>query len=336
MLVSVKAFWKNENRKTLGVSFLKSIFSFALRASVHVRMCVHVLFFVLFFLGILFLSSCDGTDAGGILGGETTGDPYTPTEVLLSPTGAAGEWSIDTSTVSAGYVGASAVSGSRLKFQVAYGEMSYNYDLPSDGLPIVCPINMGNGVYSFSIWENTSDNRYVQLGSTETIDVALESEFVPFLRPSYFCPYSESSACVQKAFELSAEAENEGDVLKNIYNYVTDNVDYDDAKAATVEEGYIPNPDSTFQSNTGICFDYASLAAAMLRSQGIPCKIMTGYVSPDNIYHAWNMVYINGSWSTITFVVESNTWTRIDTTFAAGGATNFVGDGTNYTDRYTY
>lgn len=314
------------------MNFLRSISTKRWRAFTHALVLATALF------GLLLLNSCGGSGGGGggILDGDTDGPAYTPPGVVLSPTGAGGDFSIDTSTAPQGYVGASATSGSRLKFQVTYGDMSYNYDLPQDGSPIVCPINMGNGTYTFTIWENTGDNRYVQLGDAVTTDVALESEFAPFLRPSYFCNYTDGSACVQKAAELAASAENQGDLLRNIYNYVVDNVTYDDSKAATVEDGYVPNPDSTLQSNTGICFDYASLTAAMLRSQGIPCKIMTGYVSPDNIYHAWNMVYIDGTWSTITFTVDANSWTRIDTTFAAGGASGFVGDGTNYTDRYTY
>lgn len=58
----------------------------------------------------------------------------------------------------------------------------------------------------------------------------------------------------------------------------------------------MPNPDETLASRSGICFDYASLAAAMLRSLGIPCQVITGYVGPESLYHAWNMVYIDGSW----------------------------------------
>ena len=74
----------------------------------------------------------------------------------------------------------------------------------------------------------------------------------------------------------------------------------------------------------------------MLRSQGIPCKIVTGYVSPDGVYHAWNMVWIDGSWKTVSFTVNPRDWTRVDLTFAANGAGNTVGDGNNYTDRYVY
>lgn len=100
--------------------------------------------------------------------------------------------------------------------------------------------------------------------------------------------------------------------------------------------GYVPDPDATLSSQTGICFDYASLGAAMLRSQGIPTKIVTGYVSPSNIYHAWIMVYIDGTWKSAQFSVEKDAWSRVDLTFAAGGSSTNVGDGKSYTDRFTY
>ena len=74
----------------------------------------------------------------------------------------------------------------------------------------------------------------------------------------------------------------------------------------------------------------------MLRSQGIPTQIVTGYVEPGNVYHAWTMVYINGTWKTVQFDVKSKTWSRVDTTFASTGGSSFVGDGTSYADRYIY
>lgn len=244
---------------------------------------------------------------------------------------------IDTSAVTDGYVGASAQSDSRLKFQVSKGEMSYNYDLPGDGTPIVVPVNMGDGPYTFRVMQNTSGNNYVELFAT-TADVALSSEQAPFLVPNMFVDYNESSAVVSKARELAQGAANQGDVVRNIYQWVVDNISYDHDKAAELASvtGYVPDPDATLSAGTGICFDYAALGAAMLRSLGIPCQVVTGYVSPDDVYHAWNMVYIDGEWVSVEISIEPNRWTRVDLTFAASGAAATIGDGTSYTDRYTY
>ncbi|MEQ3364252.1 transglutaminase-like domain-containing protein [Raoultibacter massiliensis] len=294
------------------------------------------------------LTACGSEDAAtpgsaSNADGTTNGPAYeipTMATAAFDASAATGENGavIDTSSLAQGYVAASAESESRLKFQVIQGDMSYNYDLDGDGAPLVCPLNMGDGSYTFRVMQNTSGNNYVELYSTAA-DVTLDSEFEPFLRPNVFCSYTDQSACVAKAKELAAGATNEGDVMRAVYEWIVDNIAYDTEKAIALADatGYVPDPDSTIAQGKGICFDYASLAAAMLRSLGIPCKIITGYVSPDGIYHAWNLVYLNGSWVSAEVIVESNTWTRIDLTFAAaGGASGYVGDGTTYTDRYTY
>lgn len=288
-----------------------------------------------------FLSGCGG---GGSQGESSTSGPAFEapatsaraqfSKAVVSGRGAA----IDTSSVADGYVAAEATSSSRLKFQVTKGDVSYNYDMPNNGTPVICPINMGNGLYTFRVMQNTSGSNYVEILSTD-LQVNVTTEFEPFIRPNVFCAYTDQSAVAAQARELAQDAENEGDVARSIYTWMKENITYDKDKAKKLSSssGYIPNPDETLSSKTGICFDYASLAAAMFRSLGIPCKIITGYVAPDDIYHAWNMIYIDGKWESVEITVDPDTWTRIDTTFAATGAdSEFIGDGSNYTDRYVY
>jgi len=313
-----------------------------LRISEHVRAAV----LGCFLLALCLLVSCG--DGGGSSGGgnpnepDTEGPAFSRPELLISSYDAEKASTndmafIDTSSVAEGYVAASATADSRLKLmvEIAGSTEFYSYDMPQDGTPIVAPLNMGNGEYTFAVMQQSRGDSYAEVYAVSA-EVELEDEFEPYIRPSFFCDYTANSQVVQKANELTADAGNEGDALKSIYSWIVENVTYDEAKAVSIQPGYVPVPDETLQSQTGICFDYASLAAAMLRSQGIPCKIITGLVSSDNIYHAWNMVYINGSWVTVEISVNPNTWTRIDTTFAAGGATEFVGDGSAYTEQLTY
>lgn len=278
--------------------------------------------------------------------GTTSGPSFErPSPIVLSPLSDAAlngtvEAGIDVSSVSKGYVGATGISDKRLKFRVSKDERDYTYDLPNDGTPIVCPLSLGDGTYTFTIFQNTHDDSYVTLDPTPiTLDVVMDSEFEPFIRPSVYCEYGESSACVQKANELAQGAENQGDVLRAVYSWISENIAYDKEKARELADakGYVPDPDKTMQSGKAICFDYASLAAAMLRSQGIPTKIVTGYVSPDNIYHAWNMVYLDGTWVSARVSVSADAWSRIDITLVSlEGETQYVGDGTTYTDLLTY
>ena len=251
-------------------------------------------------------------------------------------TGASGAL-IDTSQAAQGYVGASATSSARLKFQVACGDDTYNYDLAADGTAQFFPLNMGDGTYTLSVLQNTNGNRYATVYTTK-VQVKLASETAPYLHANVYCSFTKKSVCARKAAELTAGAANAGDALQAIYNYVVTNVTYDDAKAADLAggTGYVPDPDSTLASGTGICFDYASLCAAMLRSVGIPCKIVTGYVGGQDIYHAWNMVYIDGTWQAVHVNVAQNTWTVIDPTLASAGASSTVGDGSSYEDHHVY
>lgn len=248
-----------------------------------------------------------------------------------------GSVGIDLSAVGQGYVAVAAVAENRLKFQVVKDESVYNYDIASDGTPSVFPLQCGDGSYRFRVMENVVDSKYAELYST-TRDVTLDDEFQPFLRPNDYIKYSQDSLCVRKAAELAAGAEDELALIGAVYAFVCQTVRYDTAKAASVRSGYMPDPDETMQTGMGICFDYASLAGAMLRSQGIPTKEIFGYVAPDGLYHAWNMFYTEQTgWVTVSFEVSGRQWQRLDLTFAAGGAdASFIGDGSNYSDLYVY
>ena len=244
---------------------------------------------------------------------------------------------IDMSAVSEGYVALSAVSDKRLKFQVLKDDQTYTYNLSSEGVPSIFPLQCGDGRYTFRALENIGESRYAVLYITEC-DVKLIDEFQPYLRPNDYVGYSAQSECVRRASRLAAESSDALEFIASVYKLICGTVTYDTDKAAGLKSMYLPDVDETLLTGRGICFDYASLAAAMLRSQGIPTKLIFGYVSPDDLYHAWNMFYTEQSgWITVSFEVGSDSWNRIDLTFSAGGAPDeFVGDGSHYTEVYSY
>lgn len=244
---------------------------------------------------------------------------------------------VDISSANEGYIAVAGFSDSRLKVQIVKGDETYTYDMVSDGTPSVFPLQCGDGDYTVRVMENIVDSKYAELYTT-SCSVTLTDEFQPFIRPNDYVSYSQSSQCVKKAAEISGGAEGPVDVVAAVYDYICASVTYDNEKAATVTSGYLPDPDETLKTGQGICFDYASLAAAMLRSQGVPTKLIFGYVSPDGLYHAWNMFYTDETgWVTAEFEVSADSWNRIDLTFSANGAGNdFIGDGSNYSDLYCY
>ena len=213
---------------------------------------------------------------------------------------------IDMSAVSDGYVGVSAVSDSRLKFQVMKEDSTYTYDLSPEGTPSIIPLQSGDGSYRFRVMENVGESKYVEKYAA-SCTVALTDEYQPYLRPNDYVRFSVDSECVRAAAELAKGARSALDVVSSVFDYVCGTVSYDREKAAAVKSMYLPDPDETLRLGSGICFDYASLVAAMLRSQGIPAKVIFGYVSPNGLYHAWNMFYTEQTgWVTVSYEVKED------------------------------
>jgi transglutaminase-like putative cysteine protease len=110
--------------------------------------------------------------------------------------------------------------------------------------------------------------------------------------------------------------------VERIFNFVTENIEYDFELAETVRSGYIPDVDLILERGKGICFDYAALMTAMLRSQGIPTKLVIGYVG--ELRHAWISVHTEeAGWINNIIRFEGN-WRILDPTFAA--SSNQIGD----------
>ena len=301
---------------------------------------------LLFVLCILVLTGCGGSsgggepapaDNGGDSGVHYEAPKFKNAKFHKDKASGSGGTLVDTSSASKGYIGVSVNSNAKMKVQVIKGDDTYTYDVSSDGDPSILPLQLGNGTYSVKVMKNISGNKY-SLEYSTSVDAKLKNEFQPFLRPSDYVDYGKKSACVQKAKEIAEKCETQMDVVSGIFEFICKNVKYDKEKASTVESGYLPDPDETMNTGKGICFDYASLAAAMLRSQGIPTKVIFGYVSPDGLYHAWNMFYTEETgWVTVDYEVDEKTWNRLDLTFSSNGTDeDFIGDGSNYSDVYFY
>ncbi|MEG1997770.1 MAG: transglutaminase-like domain-containing protein, partial [Clostridiales bacterium] len=125
-----------------------------------------------------------------------------------------------------------------------------------------------------------------------------------------------------------------------IYKYVIKNYTYNTKLAATVTSGYLPNLDAFFDKKSGICFDYAALMTAMLRSQNIPTKLVVGYTG--KAYHAWISVYTEaGGWLDNVIFFNGAEWKLMDPTFASSSKSSesimkYIGNGENYSAKYLY
>lgn len=240
---------------------------------------------------------------------------------------------IDTSHSDCGYIMAAYTgSVSKIKLRITGpDEVVYTYDLHKDGYETF-PLSSGNGSYEITIYENISGTSY----STclfKKIAVTIEDEFMPFLYPNQYVNFTIDSKTVMKGMDLAFAAENDLEVVTNVYNYMISEITYDYDKASDPPTGYTTDVDEILESGTGICLDYAAVMASMLRSQRIPTRLEVGYA--QDAYHAWISIYTEETgWLNGIIEFNGSTWTLVDPTFGANTddktLKKFIGNGSNY------
>jgi transglutaminase-like putative cysteine protease len=248
---------------------------------------------------------------------------------------------VDVSNADEGYIMAKFSSGSKkIKIRInKSGSKTYTFDLANNGKYETFPLTSGDGKYKIEVFEQVSGNQYSTALSC-SVNVKLRNSMLPFLYPNQFVSFTKDSNVVKQSNTLAKGATSSLDMVSKVYSYVISNITYDNDKAAKVSAGklagYTPNVDSILKSGKGICFDFAAVMAAMLRAQGIPTRMEVGYVS-GGVYHAWLSTYIKDvGWVNGVIQFNGKNWTLMDPTFASGGNTKYVGNGSNYSISYMY
>jgi len=224
----------------------------------------------------------------------------------------------------------------KVQVRLEGGETPYNYDLPADGTPIALPLTQGEGSYTVTVLEHIEADRYRPV-LTQPVELALADPLAPFRHPSRMVDYGADMEALAAA--CMGEAETTPDRIEAILHYVAEHITYDTEKADTVESGYIPDPHAVLEAGTGICYDYASALTALLRSQGIPCKLQVGWAG--ELYHAWVEVWSEEAGTAANGLQINEGWTRLDPTLLSDlGFTptvlTYMADDTHYRVRYTY
>jgi transglutaminase/protease-like cytokinesis protein 3 len=232
--------------------------------------------------------------------------PKNAVAVSQAPAAVADGKAIDTSMVNSGLIGVRYLnqSGKKMKLMVEKDGTRYTYNLKGDNSLETFPLQSGNGNYKVSIMENTEGNRYRYL-LTESVSVKADNANAAYLNSIQMINWNRDMAAIKKAAEITSGVSQEEEKVKVIYNYIVSNIRYDTSKLNNLPSTYLPVIDETLQSKLGICYDFASLNAAMLRSAGIPTKLVMGYAEGVNGYHAWNEVYMGGKWVTIDISYDS-------------------------------
>lgn len=250
--------------------------------------------------------------------------------------------SVDASHTSDGYVMLRYTgSNEKVKLQVTLPDgTEYTYPVTDSDTDSVYLLPGGSGSYKITLLESVSvENNLYAISFTQDLDVTIRDDFSPFLYPNFYVNFTQDSACVAKGEVLAEGCSSDLDVVTNIYNFVIKHITYDQEKADAVPYGYVPVPDDTLATGKGICFDYASLMSAMLRSQRIPTKLDVGY--SGEVYHAWISCYVDEvGWVDGIIKFDGRHWSLMDPTLAASNSAanvkKYVGDGSNYTTKYTY
>ena len=250
---------------------------------------------------------------------------------------------IDYSHAADGYVMVrfTAATSKKLKAMViGPSSEKYTYNLTA-GQWVTLPLSQGNGSYKVGVYENVTGTKYAEAAAA-SISVTLTDEFAPFLRPNQYVDYAPAEKTIAKARELAGSETDALKLVEKVYGYVVSNMSYDKQLAAKVSgaSGYLPVLDSVLDAKKGICFDYGSLTAGMLRALGIPCKLVVGYAG--KAYHAWINVWTKETgWVEKVIYFDGNTWVRMDPTFASSSKRSesimkYIGDGSNYTPQKFY
>jgi len=223
-------------------------------------------------------------------------------------------YKVDYSNADLGYISVIGPDdGSVKKVQLIIGNTTYTYDITAKQYTIL-PLQLGSGKYSVQLLKNLSGNSYTVVGTT-VVSANVTDELSVFLYPNQVVDYNLQTLAVNKSFEITKNDDSEIKRVYTIYHYVIDLLSYDIAKAKLANDVYmLPVLDTIVSEKKGICFDYAALMTAMLRVQGIPTRLITGYT--DLGYHAWVEIYLRDiGWINPRIYFKEKIWKRVDPTF---------------------
>lgn len=191
-----------------------------------------------------------------------------------------------------------------LLIRISKGLEHYDYQI-TEGQAY--PLQMGNGTYHILLATLVNANQYRVL-SKEQVVVQINNESSIFLHSIPNVSWKEALKVSEKAKELVEGLTTDAEKTKAIYSYITHTIAYDWKKVEGLGQNYTPNLDQVYVSGSGICYDYSAVFAGMLRSVGVPTKLIMGYNKSNlEVYHAWNQVWLN----------DEGRWVTIDTTYDA-------------------
>ena len=221
---------------------------------------------------------------------------------------------VDYSHMDQGYVMVKAPkTKTKMKVTVETGGTKLQYDINRDGQYEVFPLQLGRTNYVISLWRQVEGKKYGKIGQVK-VAAKMEDELSCFLYPNQYVNYTAESPCVLKAIELCEGMTDQEKIFKAVTDYVVKNFEYDFIKSVTVagSTGMLPDIEYCWTNRMGICQDLSAMTCAMLRSQGVPARLIIGQLGSGTA-HAWVLAVVNGEDVFFDPTAELNASNKADT-----------------------
>ena len=203
---------------------------------------------------------------------------------------------VDASHADQGYVMVKAPKTStKMKVLVKTSGAELKYDINGNGEYEVYPLQLGRTNYTISLWAYVKNKGgYGKIGQVK-VAANMEDELRCFLYPNQYVNYTADSPCVLKATELCEGMTDQKEIFNTVCDYIKKNFFYDFIKSVTVagSSGMLPDIEYCWNNKMGICQDLSALTCAMLRSQGVPARLIIGRLGSGTA-HAWVLAVVNG------------------------------------------
>lgn len=240
---------------------------------------------------------------------------------------------INTNTANKGYVEVEYLDtkGYDIKVTIGSGKMNkYGYlaawkcqTSKQGNCKIKAALTYGNGEYTINVLSTMKNDstgvERISKKATLTVNLTNVSSTGAFLLNEGEVEFNSNMSFIKKANEIASTCSNDFEKVSKIYDWLTQYIKYQVVEETAVGF-YKCDIEKIYNRKTGVCYDYAVVLAAMLRSQGIPCKVVFGRYSGSDYGdgHAWNEVYVptSGSITSNELSITGNKWCTLDPTLS--------------------
>jgi len=204
--------------------------------------------------------------------------------------------------------------------RTAADNYQYQFGTARHGQVLAFPLSRGSGTYRVELFEGRLGQQQYTRHVNIEIEASISSTNAPFLMSNYHVVYNRNSPIIATASQLAA-GKNEVETIEAVYNWFVENISYDrDRERAALNREiphYFADLDALMRDRRGICNDYAAGMAAMLRSRGIPTRLVFGSAGSVN-NHAWVNIWTRETgWVNGWIQFDGRNWILADPTAAA-------------------